>query len=556
MNKLGFQIEKFGPAQKMMIEATNPWTIKVLQGGKSIGDLRNWRARQPNGPLVCRFVFDPGPLEDMDRRLNESISFFSDLKEVGGPLLMEVPFNEEHQNGDALYELAERSISACDRILSAGFRPIVLITSEGNPHDLEQWRSPRLHTALRELRKRRAVWGPHEYSAPPLTPLDGWHSGRWTKVYGILPVDCQLLIYFGECGIDGGINTGVSPQRMETGWRGYMDARGYANHLNTLAVHYANNHHVYGAAVFLSGTFGRWASFDIGDEVDLRECFTRALPGPGIWEPEAIPDPPVIITPPPPVVIVPPVEKPKPVGGSMILSVPVRESPAVPANYSTAKRNRTDGVVIHSTGGQSNQVRNEYTATLNHFQNPDASVSAHDVIGPDEVAHVVQYDMTAWHAKSQNSHRIGLEFAHADTPGADAAGYSAFQYAAGGEVIGKLAKQYGFPLVHVTDETKPGLIFHRDTVDGKKDGKRDPTGNFFMSRLIAEARKWVDAPPVDVPIVTPPVKPPVTTTSGYLGQIEALRDKTWALADEWEREGFPRVGIGIKSTIALSKGEK
>lgn len=555
MNKLGFQIERFDTAQRQMIEATNPYTLKVLQGGKSVSAVDGWRARRPDGVLVCRYVFDPGPLEDAARRVDASIDFFRDLLPFR-PWL-EVPFNEEHQNGDALIRLAEASIGMASKIKAEGFRPVVLITSEGNPHDLGQWSDGRLHAALRELRKLDCVWGAHEYSAPPLEPLDGWHSGRWRKVYDILPEDCWLSVYFGECGIDGGVNTGRGPQRLETGWRGYMDGHGYRSWLNQLADAYAADPRVCGAAVFLSGTFGRWASFDIGDEVDLREPFTRQIPGPDLWVPgpvQEVPPPP----PPPP----PPAVKPSTGKGTIVSNIQVaglREAPAFymsegEGNYSKVPRKRTTGVVIHSTGGSASVLRNEYVGAVNWFQSPDAGVSPHYTIGPDEVARSVDDDLTAYHAREENARRIGIEFAHADEPKANLLGYMDYQYRLGGEIVGKLAAKYGFPLVHVTDPDLPGLIYHRDTATGKKE-RRDPTGPFDIDRLIAEAKVWLarEKPAEKPPITVTPVDKPPTTGNQT---VTSLLDESWSLADAWERAGYSWTGQGIKAIVALRKGEK
>lgn len=37
--------------------------------------------------------------------------------------------------------------------------------------------------------------------------------------------------------------------------------------------------------------------------------------------------------------------------------------------------------------------------------------------------------------------------------------------------------------------------------------------------------------------------------------VAALRDRTWALAEQWEQLGWPWLAAAIKGAVALGKGE-
>lgn len=246
------------------------------------------------------------------------------------------------------------------------------------------------------------------------------------------------------------------------------------------------------------------------------------------------------------------------------LSVPTRQNLAFyeseqEGNYSKTKRARTIGVVIHSTGGGSSSLANEANATANWFQNRDAGVSAHRIVGPTEVITSVPDDVTAYHARENNADHLGLEFAVPDTAAFAGAAYPAFYYEAAGELLARWAATYGFPLVWVSSQNQPGLIEHQVSEAGKRDGKRDPTGTFSPKLLLEAAQRW------RARLGGQPVPPNPTPTDPT-----ALRDQTYAAVDavqkmgaKWRAAGYPQhaqmVEQGaeaLKSGLVIGKGEK
>ena len=80
--------------------------------------------------------------------------------------------------------------------------------------------------------------------------------------------------------------------------------------------------------------------------------------------------------------------------------------PAASGNYRAVAGTRAiERVVIHITDGGSS-----INGTIGWFQNPEAKVSAHYVIGQDgEVVQMVRHNDVAWHARSANGNSIGIE---------------------------------------------------------------------------------------------------------------------------------------------------
>lgn len=50
--------------------------------------------------------------------------------------------------------------------------------------------------------------------------------------------------------------------------------------------------------------------------------------------------------------------------------------------------------------------------------------------------------------------------------------------------------------------------------------------------------------------------PEVAAPSIPTDQVGWLRDRTWALADEWEKAGWPWLAAVLKGATALTKGER
>lgn len=115
-----------------------------------------------------------------------------------------------------------------------------------------------------------------------------------------------------------------------------------------------------------------------------------------------------------------------------------RYAAASPQNYRVSTTVRTiDKVVIHITDGGAN-----INGTIGWFQNPTAQVSAHYVIGQDgEVVQMVAHNDVAWHARTANSHSIGIEHV-ANTRGLRP---TPAQYCASAALVTWLCDQFGIP---------------------------------------------------------------------------------------------------------------
>lgn len=109
------------------------------------------------------------------------------------------------------------------------------------------------------------------------------------------------------------------------------------------------------------------------------------------------------------------------------------------SNYRTTSSGRNiERVVIHITDGGAN-----INGTIGWFQNPDANVSAHYVIGQDgEVVQMVRHADVAWHARSANGTSIGIEHV-ANTRGLNP---TPAQMCASAALVTWLCDQYGIPV--------------------------------------------------------------------------------------------------------------
>ncbi|MCF7220879.1 N-acetylmuramoyl-L-alanine amidase [Marilutibacter chinensis] len=107
-------------------------------------------------------------------------------------------------------------------------------------------------------------------------------------------------------------------------------------------------------------------------------------------------------------------------------------------NFRATSGGRTiERIVIHITDGGAN-----INGTIGWFQNPDAKVSAHYVIGQDgEVVQMVRHDDVAWHARSANGTSIGIEHV-ANTRGLNP---TPAQMCASAALVSWLCDQYGIP---------------------------------------------------------------------------------------------------------------
>lgn len=130
------------------------------------------------------------------------------------------------------------------------------------------------------------------------------------------------------------------------------------------------------------------------------------------------------------------------------------DDPASPENYTAGRSAKISHIVIHVAAGS-------FDGTRNWFRNPEAHVSAHDVVSQHgEIAHMVDYVDTAWHAGlrppyawndaakdphlglNPNAYTIGIENEGFD----DGKPWPAAQVKALAAHVAALAKQFSIPL--------------------------------------------------------------------------------------------------------------
>lgn len=123
--------------------------------------------------------------------------------------------------------------------------------------------------------------------------------------------------------------------------------------------------------------------------------------------------------------------------------------PAAPENYRASTQPRAiERIVVHITDGSAN-----INGTISWFQNPEAKVSAHYVVGQDgEVVQMVAHNDVAWHAGSANANSIGIEHV-ANTRGLIP---TAAQYCASAALVTWLCDQFGIAVdrAHVVGHTE------------------------------------------------------------------------------------------------------
>jgi N-acetyl-anhydromuramyl-L-alanine amidase AmpD len=214
----------------------------------------------------------------------------------------------------------------------------------------------------------------------------------------------------------------------------------------------------------------------------------------------------------------------------IILTVPTRTALAHTDNYRRGPRPRTIGVVVHTTRGDASTLQREYIATINWFQNPDAQVSAHLTIGPDEACRSVHDDDIAYHARTANDTHLGIEIAQPTITSP----ISDFQYQAAAEACRKWSEKYKFPLVRRMTQTEPGLVGHEDTESGRLDHKSDPGPVFNWDKFLQLCRGGQPLPPA-------PSLPALEA------QVWALGDQLMKLGDQYTAAGQPHRGEYCRS---------
>ncbi|WP_308290400.1 N-acetylmuramoyl-L-alanine amidase [Streptomyces meridianus] len=139
--------------------------------------------------------------------------------------------------------------------------------------------------------------------------------------------------------------------------------------------------------------------------------------------------------------------------------------PADSGNYASGRTAAIDTIVIHVAQGS-------YAGTISWFQDPAAESSAHYVIrsSDGDVTQMVRDSDTAWHAKSANSHSLGIEH---EGYIEDASWFTDAMYNASAALVRHLTAVYGIPRdrehivghgeVPGNDHTDPGPSWDWDT---------------------------------------------------------------------------------------------
>lgn len=401
--------------------------------------------------------------------------------------------------------------------------------STGNPEQTD-WEY------LRENRYGGAkVIGLHEYWGAQ--GFSTWNALRYRRVHEWTQGDHPPFLVT-ECGRD----------RVEGGHGGWkadgLTEDAYLAELRAYEAELMRDPYVLAATPFTCGPTPDWASFDMDPFADDLAATTGPLPTPPPQEP-TVPD--------------------------VVLSVPMRHSHAAEGNWGAGEPfGPVKGVVIHSTGGSGTTLENEYTGTINWFQNPAAGVSAHVVIGAGKFAEVCRVlgDLEkAYHAREpSNTNRRGIEFAHPD--GWDQVLYPDSQYEMAGELIARwkiadAARGWVWPIKLLTRNEATadaaGIVFHRDLPAGINDGRRDPTPPFNPTKLLEAANRWHAKLTGGTPVPTPPTE----TDAALLDRLYALAGQIQALEQKWAAINCPHraayvsnEGEAIKEFVNACKGQK
>ncbi len=139
-----------------------------------------------------------------------------------------------------------------------------------------------------------------------------------------------------------------------------------------------------------------------------------------------------------------------------------RFAPAHSGNFRTSTSERSiNRIVIHITDGGAN-----INGPISWFQNPQARVSAHYIVGQDgEVVQMVLHKDVAWHASSANGDSIGIEHV-ANTRGLLP---TQAEYCASAALVSWLCDQFGIP------KDRDHIVGHNEA-DPKTSHAACPTG--------------------------------------------------------------------------------
>jgi len=145
-------------------------------------------------------------------------------------------------------------------------------------------------------------------------------------------------------------------------------------------------------------------------------------------------------------------------------------------------RTRTDGIIVHSTNGPAATPEEEFQSTLTRFQQASSGVSAHAVINTDgTIVMVGDLDREAWHARDENSHRIGIELVQTGKDNIAGVPFTDQQYQSLAWLTGELSARYGFPIDHAA------IKGHQEVPAGQRDTKIDPGIQFDWNRYLRDS---------------------------------------------------------------------
>lgn len=497
MNKLSVQILTYTPEAFEFVKIAQPSYLKVLDIESKLMDgasyIQALCSLIPDLRVIFRHYRHP---EDQKLDLKESDRFADDLlRRLDSSQVRDYIYAVEGYNETGLWDdgplYSEWTKQFAKRMRREGLKSIAYNFSTGNPPEMWLWKD-----YLEGLAESDFL-GLHEYGAPSVLSDKGWQSLRYRKVYEEFPRELQNKpLFITECGIDSG-NIGVLPNK---GYKYFgMGDETYTSQLNELADEWDKDQVECGFVFCCGSRDPAWGTFDTSHNKSLaiaiskrnfqlrkenmpitpsslytdwlaqggsghREDFILHLykigadysrPDlygvPQLWEEE---------------------DREK---DDIVLPNPFRIELTRNAED---HRPITRGIVIHSTGGQGSDAEVEYRKTIDYFLYMGSN-SAHFVIGPHEVTRMAYDDEITYHAKENNLTHIGIELAQTASGGL----ITDFQYKALALIVSKLGNKYKIPMKRVMSQNESGLIGHKDTEQGKREGKIDPQ-NFNWDRFL------------------------------------------------------------------------
>lgn len=243
-------------------------SLKILHTAMSVNVVYEFRQRNPQSPVCCRYVGSDA-LIGVDERTDIAIRTFSPLQNVmGADLYLEVPINEAYQAGAEL-GLHAGAVSRCaQKIFNAGMRPVGFNFSVGNPANYEDLH--RILDASYTLIACGGAIGYHNYSVPSKW-LDPDLDLRHRKMLAYLPAGTRFWLN------EGFIDHGILDGRL-AGWRDgdfHLDAESASRLLRRQAQELSKDTAVIGWTPFGAGAYDMWQSFEYANEPVMCQVFSE-----------------------------------------------------------------------------------------------------------------------------------------------------------------------------------------------------------------------------------------------------------------------------------------